>query len=52
MVMGASSQQRRATLKDIAEMTGLSINTVSRALRDKPDIGEDTKRRVREVAAS
>ncbi|MDD2485025.1 MAG: LacI family DNA-binding transcriptional regulator [bacterium] len=50
--MGASSQQRRATLKDIAEMTGLSINTVSRALRDKPDIGEDTKRRVREVAAS
>ncbi len=50
--MGALPQQRRATLKDIAEMTGLSVNTVSRALRDKPDISEDTKRRVRKIAVS
>jgi len=38
------------TLKDIAERTGVSINTVSRALKDKPDIGADTKRRIRETA--
>ncbi|HWQ58324.1 MAG TPA: LacI family DNA-binding transcriptional regulator [Clostridia bacterium] len=38
------------TLKDIAERTGLSVNTVSRALRDKDDISESTRRRVRAVA--
>ena len=41
----------RPTLKTIAALTGLSIATVSRALKDAPDIGEDTKRRVREEAA-
>ncbi len=40
----------RPTLKTIAGETGLAIATVSRALKDAPDIGEDTKRRVREVA--
>lgn len=42
--------QKRPTLKTIAEITGLAIATVSRALKDAPDIGEDTKRRVRSVA--
>jgi LacI family transcriptional regulator len=41
----------RTTLKTIAAATGLAIATVSRALKDAPDIGEDTKRRVRETAA-
>lgn len=41
----------RPTLKTIAAETGLAIATVSRALKDAPDIGEDTKRRVREAAA-
>jgi LacI family transcriptional regulator len=41
----------RPTLKTIAGETGLAIATVSRALKDAPDIGEVTKRRVREVAA-
>ncbi|MDO4277008.1 MAG: LacI family DNA-binding transcriptional regulator [Eubacteriales bacterium] len=41
----------RATLKDIAEQLGVSINTVSRALRDMPDIGQETKDLVRETAA-
>jgi LacI family transcriptional regulator len=41
----------RPTLKTIAALTGLSIATVSRALQDAPDIGEDTKRRVRDEAA-
>jgi len=40
----------RPTLKTIAAATGLAIATVSRALKDAPDIGEDTKRRVREMA--
>ena len=45
------SDTQRPTLKTIAVATGLAIATVSRALKDAPDIGEDTKRRVRETAA-
>jgi LacI family transcriptional regulator len=41
----------RPTLKTIAALTGLAVATVSRALKDAPDIGEETKRRVRETAA-
>lgn len=41
----------RPTLKTIAFMTGLGITTVSRALKDAPDIGMETKERVRLVAA-
>lgn len=40
----------RPTLKTIAYMTGLGITTVSRALKDAPDIGAETKERVRMVA--
>jgi len=40
----------RPTLKTISEMTGFSVATVSRALKDAPDIGEDTKKRVRDTA--
>mgnify|MGYP001812290609 CR=1 FL=1 len=40
----------RPTLKTIAFMTGLGITTVSKALKDAPDIGEETKKRVRLVA--
>lgn len=45
------SEAERPTLKTIAAATGLAVATVSRALKDAPDIGEDTKRRVREAAA-
>lgn len=41
---------KRATLKDIARLTGLSVSGVSRALKDHPDISKETKDRVREVA--
>ena len=41
----------RPTLKTLAFMTGLGITTVSRALKDAPEIGEETKKRVRLVAA-
>lgn len=40
----------RPTLKTIAAETGLAVATVSRALKDAPDIGEGTKTRVREAA--
>ena len=45
-----STDSERPTLKTIAAETGLAIATVSRALKDAPDIGEETKRRVRETA--
>lgn len=38
------------TLKTIAFMTGLGVTTVSRALKDAPEIGAETKRRVQLVA--
>ena len=37
-------------LKDIALRLGVSVNTVSHALRDLPDIGADTKERVKKTA--
>ncbi|MBI1217983.1 MAG: LacI family DNA-binding transcriptional regulator [Rhodobacteraceae bacterium] len=40
----------RPTLKTIARLAGLAVPTVSRALGDAPDIGEETKRRVKEIA--
>jgi LacI family transcriptional regulator len=41
----------RPTLKTIAFMTGLGVTTVSRALKDAPDISAETKERVRLVAS-
>ncbi len=38
------------SLKDIATELGLSVSTVSRALRDQYDIGPEVKRRVNEAA--
>jgi LacI family transcriptional regulator len=38
-------------LKDIAERAGVSIMTVSKALRDAPDISEATKLRLRALAS-
>jgi len=40
----------RPTLKTLSRATGLAVATVSRALHDAPDIGEQTKRRVAEAA--
>ncbi len=39
-----------ASIKDIAKLCGVSVATVSKALNDKADIGEDTKRHIKEVA--
>src|ERR1019366_7368978 len=37
-------------LKDIAQRAGLAVMTVSKALRDKPDVAADTKARVKLLA--
>ena len=47
---GLSTPGERPTLKTIAFMTGLGVTTVSRALKDAPDISAETKERVRLVA--
>jgi LacI family transcriptional regulator len=39
-----------STLKKLSETLGLSVSTVSRALKDHPDISEQTKRKVKELA--
>lgn len=38
------------TLKKIADVLGLSISTISRALKNHPDISEKTKRKIVELA--
>ena len=40
------------TIKDIAKILNISASTVSRALKDHPDISEETKAAVRRVAES
>lgn len=42
---------QQSTLKKLSETLGISISTVSRALKDHPDISEKTKVKVRELAA-
>ncbi|KKB11928.1 hypothetical protein VE25_10285 [Devosia geojensis] len=44
-------EKRRATLKTIAEITGLSLSTVSLSLRGGAALKEETRRRVAEAAA-
>lgn len=46
--MGA--KLRRVRLADIAMECGTSVNTVSHALRDKPDISEKVKKEIKAVA--
>lgn len=43
-------KQHQITIKDIARALGISPSTVSRALKDHPDISEDTKAAVRRLA--
>lgn len=41
---------QQSTLKKLSEVLGISISTVSRALKDHPDISDTTKKRVKELA--
>ena len=45
-----TNMKKRVTLQDIAERTGVSVNTVSHALRNKSDISAETCRRIQETA--
>lgn len=40
----------QVTIRDVAAATGFSVNTVSRALNDKPDVSAETKRVILETA--
>ena len=42
--------EQMVTQKDISAACGISVSAVSKALSDYPDISEDTKRKVRDVA--
>ena len=42
--------KKHIRLKDIANKTGFSIKTVSRAINDHPDINKNTKKRIVDVA--
>jgi LacI family transcriptional regulator len=44
-------ERKRATLKTIAEATGFALTTVSRALKNEPDIGAETRAKVQAMAA-
>ena len=43
-------KQKRTSLKDLAKELGVSIATVSRALRNSPEIGKDMQQRVKDLA--
>jgi LacI family transcriptional regulator len=46
----ANRKQHRTSLKDLARELGVSIATVSRALRSSPEIGKDMQERVKALA--
>jgi LacI family transcriptional regulator len=41
----------KPTLKTIAELTGLAVTTISRALNNAPELAQDTRDRVQRIAA-
>jgi len=47
---GAAPRHRSVTIKDLAAELELSITTISRALNGYSDVGEETRKRVRETA--
>ena len=40
---------QRITIKDVARASGVSTQTVSRVLNDRPDVSEDTRLRVKQI---
>ena len=41
---------QQSTLKELSEVLGISVSTVSRALKDHPDIADATKKKVKDLA--
>ncbi|MDD3925871.1 MAG: LacI family DNA-binding transcriptional regulator [bacterium] len=50
MSLNDNFNDKVATLRDLAGIAGVSVTTVSRALRDKPDIGLDTRLKIKQLA--
>lgn len=48
--MQKKQRERRVTLRDIAKITGYTMNTVSRALNNKPDISKETSVKIQQAA--
>ena len=48
---GPRDLEAKPTLKTVAEATGLAVTTVSRALKNAPEIAIETRERVRKAAA-
>lgn len=48
--MRIPSQEKRVTLQDIARKTGFTVNTVSRALKNKEDISAATAQKIQKAA--
>jgi LacI family transcriptional regulator len=51
VALGNTGTRTKPTLKTIAELTGLAVTTVSRALGDDPHIAKETRQRVQQAAA-
>jgi len=49
--MKTTDGTKRVLLQDIASETGYTVNTVSRALQNKPDISKATAAHIQQVAA-
>jgi LacI family transcriptional regulator len=47
----AMTARRRLTIREVAEAAGVSTQTVSRVLNDRPDVAPDTLLRVRQIIA-
>ena len=43
---GSFHMKKYVTIEDIAKIAGVSVNTVSRALNNKPDVKEETKKKI------
>jgi len=43
---------QKSTLKKLSQTLGLSISTVSRALKDHPDISDSTRKKVKDLASA
>ena len=51
-VTGRSAVRARVTIRQVAELAGVSISTVSRVLNGRSDVSQETRLAVEEVARS
>jgi LacI family transcriptional regulator len=49
--INSTTMKQKATLKNLSKTLNISISTVSRALKNHPDISDETKKKVKELAA-